>query len=146
MIFIKKWHCWIPKKSKIILCESQLHFHITWSTIIKWLNFAFSKWPLFVLLQVPTLKYYIFWSGNVTEILKKLIKMWSLAKKTQFSRFFLNYQKKLPDKLSVNYQKLVHNIYIIFDGNILFPIMKQMQVACQFLNFQLHNKTEDFLG
>ena len=93
MNFIKKIHCWILRRSEIILSESQLCLHIIWGPTIKWLNLALSKSPLFALLQAPNLKRYIFWSGNVTEIVKKIIKNWSLGKKRNFKDFLKTTRK-----------------------------------------------------
>ena len=115
------------KKVHNHISKYQLRFYINWSTIIKWLNFALWKWPIFVLLQAPTLKYYIFWSGNITEIPKEAHENAISWKKTHSFQDFL---KTNRTNSHINYQKLVHNIYIIFNVNISFPIMKQMQVAC----------------
>ena len=57
------------REVQVALCESQLCLHITWSTKIKWLNFASSKQTRFTILQPATLKYHNFWSkGNKTSL------------------------------------------------------------------------------
>ena len=63
------------------MCESQLCIPITWSTVLKWLNFALWKWPFSV----------IFWSRNVKRFWKKAEKIQTLGKKSKLSNF-LNVQ------------------------------------------------------
>ena len=54
LIFLLKWHCWIVKRFKMMLCESQLCIRITWNAMLKWLNFALARRSLSALCRLFT--------------------------------------------------------------------------------------------
>ena len=98
--------------------------------VIKFCSFKMTTFCSFASSNLKIL-YLLIWKCHTNS---KTI--WSLGKKNTIFKIFLKLpQKKFPHKFLVNYQKFSHNIYIIFDVNILFHIMKQMQVAWQFFRF-----------
>ena len=141
IIFIKKWHCWIPKKvQNHTMWISTLfpHYLKHNNQVIKFCSFKMTTFCSFASSNLKIL-YLLIWKCHTNS---KTI--WSLGKKNNFEDFLKTTRKKLPDKFLVNYQKFPHNIYIIFDVNILFHIMKQRQVAWQFFWFLIAQQNWGF--
>ena len=67
------------KLIRTMMCESQLCIPISWSTVLKWLNFVLWKWPFSV----------IFWSRNVKRFWKKAEKNSNSWREIKIVKIFL---------------------------------------------------------